>query len=105
MKQHEKIVVYVIDPEESIGEALTVLLNTFGIDVETFHSADDFLAIGTTVNSTRSCILLEQNLQGMDGFSLLRQLKERQISVPVILLTHSANADLRQQATASGVAC
>lgn len=103
MEQRQKKIVYAIDPEESIGEALTVLLGTFGVDVQTFRNAEDFLEISTAVNSIKSCLVLEKDLPGMDGFSLLRQLKKRQIRVPVILLTHSASTHLRQQALEAGV--
>lgn len=81
--------VTVVDDDESLREALPDLLHAFGFAVETFASAEEFLASGRAVESR--ALILDIAMPGMKGPDLQRELKPRRQEVPIIFIT--ANAD------------
>jgi len=75
----------VVDDDESVRESLPDLLKLFGFSAETFASAEEFLAsdqIGQTM-----CLILDIAMPGMTGPDLQRELKVRQIEIPIIFMT------------------
>ena len=48
------------------------------------------------------CLVVDYRMPDMDGFELISGLRERQVSLPVILITSQVNADLRQRAIEAG---
>jgi FixJ family two-component response regulator len=59
------LLVTVIDDDESVRESLPDLLRGFGYEVETFASAEEFLASGD-LGRTR-CLSLDIAMPGMSG--------------------------------------
>ncbi len=77
--------VFVVDDDAAVRDSLRVMLKTAGFAVATFGSADEFL---TVCNSeTTGCIVLDVNMQGMDGHALQQELKRRGSLLPIIFLT------------------
>lgn len=99
--QHNTIV-YVVDPDAAIGEALTTLLDTYGIDVQTFTDAESFLASKPVDGQGSECLLAEIDLPGANAFSLVRQLRADGYRFPVILLTNSPRHEIEAQARKFG---
>ena len=99
--QHRNIV-HVVDPDEAIGEALCALLGTYDINVQTFSDAESFLRARSSWDSDHGCLLIEANLPGLNGLSLLRRLRGQGSSIPVIVLTTTQNPDLVRQALQFG---
>jgi FixJ family two-component response regulator len=83
--------VSVVDDDESIRESLPDLLQVFGFAVETFASAEEFLA-SDRVGETR-CLILDIAMPGMSGPDLQRELVKRRQEVPIVFMT--AHADQR----------
>jgi FixJ family two-component response regulator len=79
----------VVDDDESVRESLPDLLQEFGFAVETFASAEEFLASGQ-IGETR-CLILDIAMPGMSGPDLQRELMQRHQKVPIIFIT--ANVD------------
>ncbi|MFT5115252.1 MAG: FixJ family two-component response regulator [Parasphingorhabdus sp.] len=95
--------VIVIDPDVAIGEALTLLLYTYGIRTRTFVSAESFLeAWNEDKAKVASLLLVEANLPGTSGLSLMRQLHEEYFNSPIIIMTNIATAEIRQWAIKFG---
>lgn len=99
-----KNTVHVIDPDESIGEALSALLGSYQIEVRSYATAEIFLESVNLENDQSGCLLVESNLPGLSGLALLEKLCQRSFSLPVILLTDFANSNLRRQALRFGAA-
>jgi two-component system, LuxR family, response regulator FixJ len=78
-------VVYIVDDELPMRQSLQFLIETPGIAVETFATADRFLEAYDPARP--GCLLLDMQLPGMSGRELLRVLPERGIRLPVIVLT------------------
>ncbi len=99
--QHHTIV-YVIDPDEGIGEALTTLLGTYGIHVRYFPDANNFLQAFPTGDIKHGCLLVEACLPGLSGLAMLRRLRAQGCELPVIVLNNSASDDISHQALRLG---
>jgi FixJ family two-component response regulator len=81
--------VSIVDDDESVREALPDLLKEFGFAVQSFASAEEFLASGCA-GETR-CLVLDIAMPGMSGPDLQRELARRGEPLPIVFIT--ANED------------
>ncbi|HKC80259.1 MAG TPA: response regulator [Gemmatimonadaceae bacterium] len=81
--------VSIVDDDESVRESLPDLLKEFGFAVQSFASAEEFLASGR-VDETR-CLVLDIAMPGMSGPELQRELRRRNQAIPIVFIT--ANED------------
>jgi len=80
--------VHLIDDDEAVLRALSMLLRACAIDVSTHISASDFLAALGGLNEQRiACVLTDVRMPDIDGITLLHQLKERGFRRPVLVMT------------------
>ena len=80
-----RAVVYVIDSDEEVCNALRSLFAGLNADVECFNSAESFLKL--PLNRARAgCVLLEVNLPGMSGVELLERFQKTGFNLPTIVL-------------------
>jgi len=92
--------VHVIDDDEAIRDSLTFLLRTARLDVQSYPSAMAFLEALPEANL--SCVITDVRMPGMSGIDLLRRLRERKISVPVIVITGHGDIPLAVEAMRIG---
>ena len=86
--------VYIVDDDASVREALAWLLRSRRLLSEAFDSAEAFeQALGDTVPTTPACILLDVRMPGASGLALFDRLLERGVAQawPVIFLTGHAS--------------
>src|SRR3954469_13094846 len=76
---------FVVDDEEAVRRSLSKLLGAIGVPTEQYESAVAFLA--TYTPDRPGCILVDLRMPGMSGIDLLLELRRRNITVPVILMT------------------
>jgi FixJ family two-component response regulator len=94
----------VIDDDESVRESLPDLLQELGFAVETFASAEEFLASGR-IGETR-CLILDIAMPGMSGPDLQRELVQRRQKVPIVFITAHADQSVIPRLIEQGaVAC
>ncbi len=77
--------IYVVDDDASVREALSSLIRSAGLRVETFASAQEFLAHPQTDGP--SCLVLDVQLPGLSGLDLQQELAKADIHIPIIFLT------------------
>jgi FixJ family two-component response regulator len=100
----QRPLVSVVDDDESVRESLPDLLQEFGFAVETFASAEDFLASGRVADSR--CLILDIAMPGMSGPDLQRELVQRRQQVPIVFITAHADRSLFPRLIEQGaVAC
>ena len=92
--------VYVIDDEEPVRDSVAFLLEARELTVRSFPSADAFLA--ATPSLGPGCVLTDMQMPGMDGLALLRQIKDRNLPWPVVVMTAHGEVSLAVQALKAG---
>jgi FixJ family two-component response regulator len=92
----------VVDDDPSIREALKSLMRSVRFDVDTYGSAEEFLA-SADLDKT-GCLILDVYLPGMNGFELQEQLRSADRKIPVVFITAHADEISRQRAMAAGAA-
>ena len=94
------ILVAVIDDDESVRESLPDLLREFGYQVQTFASAEEFLATGDLGRT--KCLILDVAMPGMSGPELQRELQRRRRPIPVVFITAQSDETMRPRLLAQG---
>jgi FixJ family two-component response regulator len=93
-------VVFVIDDDPSVRKSLSRLLRSVGHSVETFSSAEEFLAhkdfdgIG--------CILLDVQMPGLSGMDLQAELSKAETSMPIVFITGHGDIPMSVEAMRKG---
>lgn len=91
-------IIHVVDPDSSIGEALSALMETYQISVRVYPDAESFLKADLLKSMDSSCLLTEISLPGLSGLSLLQELRDQNFDFPVIMLTDIASKELHARA-------
>lgn len=82
----------VVDDDESVRESLEGLLRSTSSAVETFDSAEAFLAAGAELRA--DCLILDISMPNMTGPELQQELTERGARLPIIFITARADRAL-----------
>ena len=93
-------VVYVVDDDPGVREALNSLIRSVGFRVQTFASAQDFLQ--SKPSTAPSCLILDVRLPGLSGLDLQRELRQADIHIPVIFVTGHADIPMSVRAMKAG---
>jgi FixJ family two-component response regulator len=78
-------VVFVVDDDSSVREAIKSLIKSVGLRVETFETAQQFL--GSKRPEVPGCVVLDVRLPGLSGLDLQRELAANDIKLPIIFIT------------------
>jgi len=92
--------VFVIDHDAASRAAVVESVRTLGVEVHPFESVEAFLA--NYAGDRPTCIITELKLLGMGADDLLIELRQRGLSIPVIVLTAHAETKTTVQVMKSG---
>lgn len=92
--------VFVVDDNAGIRQSMKNLCRAEKLAVETYASADEFLAAYNP--SSRGCLLLDVRLGGSNGLDLQDKLRRRKSTLPIIVMTAYANVPTSIRAFRSG---
>jgi FixJ family two-component response regulator len=99
-----RLLVAVVDDDESVRESVPDLLREFGFAARAFSSAEEFLVSGDLGNT--ACLILDVAMPGMSGPDLQRELKRTKQEIPIVFITAHANETVRPRLIEEGaVAC
>ncbi len=93
-------VVYVVDDDPSMREALSSLIRSTGLRVEVFPSAQEFLR-GNAPEGP-ACLVLDMRLPGSSGMDLQRELAEADNRIPIIFITGHGDIPMSLRAMKAG---
>ena len=93
-------VVYVVDDDPSIRDALDSLIRSVGFRAQTFASAQDFLK--STRPDAPGCLVLDVRLPGLSGLDLQRELARVDIRIPIIFITGHGDIPMSVSAMKAG---
>jgi two-component system response regulator FixJ len=92
--------VFIVDDDEAMRDALSQLLETVGLQVETYAGGSIFLsAYG---KDRPGCLLLDMAMPGMTGLEVQAELKARGLMIPIIFLTGHGDIPLAVRALQAG---
>jgi RNA polymerase sigma factor (sigma-70 family) len=92
--------VFVVDDDLSVREALRSLILSVGLRCETFASAAEFLRHERS--DAPACVVLDVHLAGESGLDLPSTLKQAGIELPIIFMTGQGTIPMSVQAMKSG---
>ncbi len=90
----------IVDDDPSVREGLSSLIRSAGLQVETFASAQEFLARPGA--EAPSCLVLDLQLPGLSGLELQRRMAEVGLGIPIVFLTGHGNIPASVQAMKAG---
>jgi len=93
-------VVYVVDDDSAVREALGSLMRSVDLRVESFGSAKEFLQ--HTRPATPACLVLDVRLPGLSGLELQRELTAGRDAIPVIFITGHGDIPMSVRAMKAG---
>jgi two-component system, LuxR family, response regulator FixJ len=92
--------VFVVDDDPAMRDSLRWLIESTGVQVETFADAQTFLA--RIRPELPGCLVLDVRMPGMSGLDLQAELGRRGIGLPTIVVTGHAEVPMAVRAVKSG---
>ncbi|MBB3261690.1 FixJ family two-component response regulator [Paraburkholderia bannensis] len=92
--------VYVVDDDESMRNAVSNLLRSVGLSVETFGSAQEFLAFD--MPDVPSCLILDVRLKGQSGLAVQEQMSASELGLPIVFMTAHGDIAMTVKAMKAG---
>ena len=96
----ESPVVFVVDDDSSVREALRRLITSVGLTVEVFPTAQAFLK--ALRPEAQGCLVLDVRLPGLSGLELQRELADTGAPLPIIFLTGHGDIPMSVRAMKAG---
>ena len=93
-------VVFVIDDDRSVREALEGLLRSVGLKVQAFASTQDFLQFDRP--DAAGCLVLDVRLPGLSGLDFQRELAKSNNPLPIIFITGHGDIPMSVRAIKAG---
>jgi len=79
--------VLVVDDDADVRDSLRMLLESVGVEVLTYPSADALLAADPFADPRPKCLLLDVRMPGMSGMALLEHLHTTGNEIPTVMVT------------------
>jgi FixJ family two-component response regulator len=92
--------VFVVDDDPSVREALSSLIRSVGLRVQTFATAPEFLQQPSP--DTAACLVLDVRLEGRSGLDLQRDLADIGEHIPIIFITGHGDIPMSVRAMKAG---
>jgi len=102
MRIRNEPTVFVVDDDAAIRDAIRFLMRTAKLNVETFETAEEFLAQYRA--AWPGCLVLDVRMPGMSGLDLHAELQARNITLPVLIVTGHGDVPMAVRAMKAGVA-
>jgi FixJ family two-component response regulator len=96
----EEAIVFIVDDDRSIREALDSLFRSTGLKVRAFASAREFLE--SDKPDCASCAVLDVRMPGLSGLDLQREMASAEIRLPIIFITGHGDIPMSVQAMKAG---
>lgn len=91
--------VFIVDDDEAVRQSTAWLIESIGLKVHTFISADEFLE---NYNNESGCIVMDVRMPGMSGLEAQEEMKQRGIALPLIFITGHGDVPMAVRALKRG---
>jgi two-component system response regulator FixJ len=96
----DSYVVAIVDDDDAVRQSTAGLLRRAGHRVDSYTDGTEFLASDLPENL--GCILLDMRMPGLDGLGVMRALREREVAVPILVMTGHGDVPLAVEAMRLG---
>jgi FixJ family two-component response regulator len=93
-------VVFVVDDDASVRQALQSLFRSVGLQAQVFGSTAEFL--NSNLPDVASCLVLDVRLPGISGLDFQSELAKSKIDVPIIFITGHGDIPMSVKAMKAG---
>jgi FixJ family two-component response regulator len=93
-------IVYVLDDDAIVRSGLQNLLQSVGLQVETFGSVEEFVKVPRA--DAPSCLVLDVRLPGLSGLNLQNELAKSDTKIPIIFITGFGDIPMTVRAMKAG---
>ena len=93
-------IVFIVDDDASVREALGRLIRSAGLRVEAFASAEEFLNRART--DAPSCLVLDVQLPDLSGLDLQRRMVDANNEMPIVFITGHGDISMSVKAMKGG---
>ncbi|MFN3984968.1 MAG: response regulator FixJ [Rhodocyclaceae bacterium] len=92
--------IHIVDDEPDVRDALSLLMRSVGLAARSYASADEFLS--RCVSAGPGCMLVDVRMPGMSGLELLERMSQRDVVLPVIVMTGHGDVPMAVRALKAG---
>ncbi len=92
--------VFIVDDDAALRDALSSLLRSVGLRVETFASVADFVQFQRP--DAASCLVLDVRLQGTSGLDFQNELARSNVNLPIVFMTGHGDIAMTVRAMKAG---
>lgn len=92
--------VHVVDDDDAVRDSLEILLQTAGFEVATYPSGDAFLE--RIPARPDGCLLIDVRMPGRGGLEVQEELRARNVTLPVVIITGHGDVPLAVRAMKGG---
>lgn len=96
----DQAIVFVVDDDDAVRDALVALLRSVRLQVESFSSGTQFLRASRA--DVPQCLVLDVRLPGLSGLDLQQQLLDRGEHLPIVFITAHADVPMSVRAMKAG---
>jgi RNA polymerase sigma factor (sigma-70 family) len=93
-------IVYVVDDDGSMREAVKALLRSVGIGAATFENAEDFLTFDRP--DLPACLIVDVRLKGYSGLVVQERCRAQRVCIPIIFMTGHGDVAMSVRAMKAG---
>jgi RNA polymerase sigma factor (sigma-70 family) len=93
-------IVFIIDDDASVRDAIHTLLSSIGLRSEVFESAEEFLH--TARPRVPSCLVLDIRLPGVNGLDFQDELEQAGVRIPIVFMTAHGDIPMALRAMKGG---
>ncbi len=94
--------VFLVDDDASVRRALARLIKSAGHQVQTFASAQEFLATPGSVAGKAGCLVLDVTMPGLTGIDLQQELQSKNCNLPIVFITGHGDIPMSVKAMKAG---
>ena len=96
----EQPTIFIVDDDEQVRNALSLLMESVGLHVEKFSTAQSYL--DAFDSSKAGCLILDVRMPGMSGLDLQARLTAEKIHPPIIIITGHGDVPMAVKAVSAG---
>lgn len=94
--------IYIVDDDLSVRRALKLLMLSYGFQVDTYSSAEEFFS--AVPNSVPGFLLLDIHMSGLNGWETQKKLLNSGSKRPVVIISADQQDGLKERALKAGAA-